>query len=51
MKPQEYQYLERAVELLGHPDASVDARIKVLRTMSQICERAARDLEAQRPVD
>lgn len=51
MTSQEYQYLQRAVKLLGHPDASVFVRIKVLKTMSQICERAAQELELKRPVD
>jgi len=51
MKPQEYEYLKRAVDLLGHPDATVDAMIKVLKTMSQICQRAAEDLKMNKPVD
>ena len=51
MTSQEYEYLKRAVDLLGHPDATVDAKIKVLKTMSQICDRAAKDLEMNKPVD
>lgn len=51
MNSKEYEYLQRAVELLGHPKSTVDSKIKVLKTMSQICERAAKDLEMNRPVD
>lgn len=46
MKPEEFQYIERAMEALGGT-MTIQARIKVMRTMSQILERDAQRLEQE----
>lgn len=45
MTPQEFEYIRRAVEALGDPQMTEMGRVKVLRTVSQICGKNATDLE------
>ena len=45
MTPQEFEYIRRAVEALGDPQMTEMGRVKVLRTVSQICGKRATDLE------
>jgi hypothetical protein len=44
MTTEEFEYLKRALEAL-QTDLSPMSRVKVLRTMSQICEKTAADIE------
>ncbi len=45
MSPEEFAYIKRAVEALESPETTPMAQHKILRTMSQICERSARQIE------
>jgi hypothetical protein len=44
MTTEEFEYLKRALDAL-QTDLSPMSRVKVLRTMSQICEKSASDIE------
>jgi hypothetical protein len=44
MTPQEFEYIQRAVKALEDP-MSLTARIKIERTMAQICGKSATELE------
>ena len=44
MTPQEFEYIQRAVKALEDP-MSLIARIKIERTMAQICGKSATELE------
>ena len=46
MKPEHYQYLRRAVEALGEGQ-TLPQRVKILRTISEICARDADALELE----
>jgi len=46
MTPQEFEYLKRAMEELEKPPA-IWERAKILRTVSQITDRAASNYEQQ----
>jgi hypothetical protein len=50
MKPEELRYLERAIEALKDPELTQMAEAKILRTVSQISDRASREIE-QKLVD
>lgn len=45
MTPEEFAYIKRAVAALESGECTDMARHKILRTMSQICARAADDIE------
>ncbi len=45
MTPQEFEYIKRAVEALEAPETTPMAQAKILRTMSQICDRSAQNIE------
>ncbi len=45
MSPEEFAYIKRAVEALEDPKTTPMAQHKILRTMSQICERSAQKIE------
>ena len=45
MTQQEIEYMERALEVLRCPYASQMARHKILKTLAQICDKAAREIE------
>ena len=45
VKAEELDYLRRAVEALGAPDTTKMAQAKILRTISQIADRASREIE------
>ena len=45
MTPQEFEYIQRAVAALDNPETQLIEQRKILRTMSQICDRAAREVE------
>jgi hypothetical protein len=45
MTSAEFEYLKRAMTALGDPNTTDMARLKILRTMSQICGAAATDIE------
>jgi hypothetical protein len=45
MNPQELSYLMRAVEALKDPELTQMAEAKILRTVSQISDRASREIE------
>ena len=44
MTPQEFEYIQRAVKALEDP-MSLTERIKIERTMAQICGKSATELE------
>lgn len=44
MTPQEFEYIQRAVKALEDP-MSLTARIKIERTMAQVCAKSATELE------
>ena len=44
MTPQEFEYIQRAVKALEDP-MSLTARIKIERTIAQICGKSATELE------
>jgi hypothetical protein len=44
MTPQEFEYIQRAVKALEDP-MSLAARIKIERTVAQICGKSATELE------
>jgi len=44
MTPQEFEYIQRAVKALEDP-MSLAARIKIERTIAQICGKSATELE------
>ena len=44
MTPQEFEYIQRAVKALEDP-MSLTARIKIQRTIAQICGKSATELE------
>ena len=44
MTPQEFEYIQRAVKALEDP-MSITERIKIERTMAQICGKSATELE------
>lgn len=50
MTEMEYEYLQRAITALNSPTISDADRVKILRTMSQICGKSATELE-QKLVD
>jgi hypothetical protein len=45
MKPEELRYLERAIEALKDPELTQMAEAKLLRIVSQISDRASREIE------
>lgn len=45
MTPQEFEYIRRAVEVLGDPEMTPMTQRKVLRTVEQICGKNATDIE------
>lgn len=45
MTPEEFGYIKRAVAALESGECSDMTRHKILRTMSQICDRAADEIE------
>jgi hypothetical protein len=45
MKLEELRYLERAIEALKDPELTQMAEAKILRTVSQISDRASREIE------
>jgi Mg-chelatase subunit ChlD len=45
MTQSEYEYLQRAVEALGSSDTTPMAKAKILRIMSQICDRCSDQIE------
>lgn len=47
MTPEEFNYIKRAVEALASGEHSQMAQHKILRTMSQICGRAADAIETE----
>lgn len=47
MTPQEMNYLRHAMEALDDPEITFMAKHKILKTMAQVCERAADGIEAQ----
>lgn len=47
MTKEEFNYIKRAVEALESPELPDEARVKILRTMSQICDNAADDLKCK----
>ena len=47
MTPEEFRYLKAAVEALGNPETSPMAQQKILRTMAQVANRAAQEIEDQ----
>ena len=44
MTPQEFEYIQRAVKALEDP-MNLTARIKIERTIEQICGKSATELE------
>lgn len=50
IKPEELDYLRRALDALSAPETTAMAQAKILRTVSQIADRASREIE-QRFVD
>ena len=47
MTDMEYEYLQRAVTALNSPTISDEDRVKILRTMEQICGKCATQLNAE----
>jgi len=47
MTDMEYAYLQRAVDALNSPTISDEDRVKILRTMEQICGKCATELNAE----
>ena len=45
IKPEELDYLRRALDALSAPETTAMAQAKILRTMSQIADRASREIE------
>ena len=45
MTLEEFQYIKRAIEALESVETTDMAKIKILRTMGQICERSASKIE------
>jgi hypothetical protein len=45
MTPQEFDYIRRAMDALNSPECTEMTRVKILRTISQITDRAARTIE------
>lgn len=45
MSPTEFEYIKRAVRAIESGDLLPKEEIKVLRTVGQICERAAKETE------
>ena len=45
IKQEELDYMRRALEALGAPDTTLMAQAKILRTLSQIADRASREIE------
>ncbi len=45
MTPMEFEYIKRAVEALENFETTDMARVKILRTMSQICGKCATEIE------
>ena len=43
----EYAYLQRAVDALNSPTISDEDRVKILRTMAQICGKCATEINAE----
>jgi len=47
MTDMEYEYLQRAVAALNSPTVSDEDRVKILRTMEQICGKCATEINAE----
>ncbi len=45
MTPQEFDYIKRAVEALESGELNMATEAKVLRTVAQICEKAAKKID------
>lgn len=46
MTQEEYAWLKRAIDALDDPSTTRMARIKILKIMSQICDKSAKNLES-----
>ena len=47
MTAQEHEYMRQALEALESPEATPWAQHKILRTMSQVCNRHLTDIESR----
>jgi hypothetical protein len=47
MTEMEYAYLQRAVDALNSPTISDEDRVKILRTMAQICGKCATEINSK----
>jgi hypothetical protein len=45
MTPNEFKWIKRAVETLDSGKTTDQQKLKILKTMSQICDRSAKNLE------
>ncbi len=47
MTPQEFRYIQKAMEAIESPDCTQMAKAKILQTMSEICGKNATQIRQQ----